>query len=78
LGQTPQQGRGGPQCGAVFGLKFLDPFQNLGQAAANPRIDELREKMQVVENQPFSRDYPDPAKRAIADAVREFMDLWVA
>jgi 2-methylcitrate dehydratase len=42
------------------------------EAAANPRIDELREKMQVVENQRFSRDYLDPEKRSIANAVRVF------
>jgi 2-methylcitrate dehydratase len=42
------------------------------EAAADPRIDELREKMQVVENQRFSRDYLDPEKRSIANAVRVF------
>jgi 2-methylcitrate dehydratase len=41
-------------------------------AAADPRIDELREKIQVVENQRFSRDYLDPEKRSIANAVRVF------
>jgi 2-methylcitrate dehydratase len=42
------------------------------EAAADPRIDELREKMQVVENQRFSRDYLDPEKRSIANALRVF------
>jgi 2-methylcitrate dehydratase len=42
------------------------------EAAADPRIDELRKKMQVVENQRFSRDYLDPEKRSIANALRVF------
>jgi 2-methylcitrate dehydratase len=40
------------------------------EAAADPRIDVLREKMQVSEDQAYSRDYLDPAKRSIANAVR--------
>jgi 2-methylcitrate dehydratase len=40
------------------------------EAAADPRIDELREKMRVVENERFTRDYLDPEKRSIANAVR--------
>src|SRR5690606_3500175 len=32
-------------------------------AARDPRIDELRQKMEVVENPEFTRDYLDPAKR---------------
>jgi 2-methylcitrate dehydratase len=44
-------------------------------AAADPRIDRLREKMEVVENKDFTRDYLDPAKRSIGNAVRvEFRD----
>jgi len=39
------------------------------EAAADPRIDALREKMHVVENQRFTRDYLDPEKRSIANAV---------
>jgi 2-methylcitrate dehydratase len=42
------------------------------EAAAEPRIDELREKMRVVENDRFTRDYLDPEKRSIANAVRGF------
>jgi 2-methylcitrate dehydratase len=40
------------------------------QAAADPRIDRLREKMIVVENPAFSRDYLDPEKRSIANSVQ--------
>ncbi len=39
-------------------------------AAADPRIDALRARMEVVEDPQFSRDYLDPDKRSIANAVR--------
>ena len=41
-------------------------------AAADPRIDALLERMEVVENPEFSRDYLDPAKRSIANSVQVF------
>jgi 2-methylcitrate dehydratase len=41
-------------------------------AAADPRIDGLREKMEVKENAGFTRDYLDPAKRSIGNAVQVF------
>jgi 2-methylcitrate dehydratase len=40
--------------------------------AADPRIDALRDKMQVNENERFSADYLDPKKRSIANAVQVF------
>lgn len=42
------------------------------QAAADPRIDVLRAKIEVVEEPAFSRDYLDPGKRSIANAVQVF------
>ena len=41
-------------------------------AAADPRIDRLRSKMNCVENKQWSRDYLDPDKRSIANAVQVF------
>jgi 2-methylcitrate dehydratase len=41
-------------------------------AAADPRIDWLRERTRVVEDPRFSRDYLDPAKRSIGNAVQVF------
>src|SRR5690606_2685964 len=38
----------------------------------HPLIDELRGKMQVQENTSYSRDYLDPDKRSIANAVQIF------
>jgi 2-methylcitrate dehydratase len=45
------------------------------EAAADPRIDALREKVECVEDRGFSRDYLDPARRSIANALTvEFTD----
>ena len=41
-------------------------------AALDPRIDQLRSLMEVVENQDFTRDYLDPAKRSIGNSVQVF------
>src|SRR5205814_7752077 len=38
----------------------------------DPRIDALRQKMQVIENPRYSADYLDPDKRSIANAVQVF------
>ena len=42
------------------------------EAAADPRVDALREKMEVRENPRFTVDYFDPDKRAIANALQVF------
>ncbi len=41
-------------------------------AATDPRIDALRGAMEVVENPAFSRDYLDPGKRSIGNAIQAF------
>jgi 2-methylcitrate dehydratase len=40
--------------------------------ARDPRIDQLREKMIVEEDKQFSRDYLDPEKRSISNAIQIF------
>jgi len=40
--------------------------------AADPRVDALRDKMQVRENPTFTREYYDPGKRYIGNAVQVF------
>ncbi len=40
--------------------------------AANSVIDELRGKMEIVEDPRYSREYLEPAKRSIANAVQVF------
>jgi 2-methylcitrate dehydratase len=43
--------------------------------ANDPRIDRLRDKMVCVEDRQFSKDYLDPDKRSIANAITiEFKD----
>jgi 2-methylcitrate dehydratase len=42
------------------------------EVANDPRVDALRGKMACVENRQWSRDYLDPAKRSIANAVQVF------
>ena len=44
------------------------------EAAAHPLIDQLRERMTVVEARSYSRDYLDPDKRSIANAIQ----VWFA
>ncbi|MBI2312082.1 MAG: bifunctional 2-methylcitrate dehydratase/aconitate hydratase [Betaproteobacteria bacterium] len=39
------------------------------EVAADPRIDRLRDKMECVEDKRFSKDYLDPGKRSIANAI---------
>ncbi len=38
-------------------------------SASDPRVDALRERMQVLEEPRFSRDYLDPDKRSIANGI---------
>ncbi len=40
--------------------------------AADPRIDTLRDKMVCIENRQYTKDYFDPQKRSIANAIRIF------
>lgn len=40
------------------------------EAAADPRIDTLRDKMEVVENERFTREYLEADKRAIGNSVQ--------
>jgi 2-methylcitrate dehydratase len=41
-------------------------------AAIDARIDALRDRMEVVEDKRYSKDYLDPEKRSIANAVQIF------
>lgn len=54
--------------GLLYGDLRAEHYEN--ETAADPRIDCLREKMQVSENQQFSRDYLDPDKRSIANSIK--------
>ncbi len=56
----------------IFGELTADHYED--QVAEDPRIDELRNKMQVQENPQYSRDYLDANKRAIANAIQIFFN----
>lgn len=53
--------------GSLTAEHYEDDFHE-----ANPIIDELREKMEVVEDERFTREYLETDKRSIANAIQVF------
>lgn len=56
----------------IFGRLTAADYED--DVACDPRIDALRQKMDVGENSRFSRDYLDPDQRAIGNAVQIFFE----
>ncbi len=56
--------------GLIFGGLTADHYED--RMAADPRIDALRTRMTVTEDRQYSKDYLDPEKRSIANAVQIF------
>ncbi|MBU6504587.1 MAG: bifunctional 2-methylcitrate dehydratase/aconitate hydratase [Betaproteobacteria bacterium] len=56
--------------GLIFGRLTAADYED--DVAHDPRIDALRGKMTCVEDARYSRDYHDPDKRSIANAVQVF------
>jgi 2-methylcitrate dehydratase len=56
--------------GLVYGDLTAEHYND--EVAADPRLDMLREKMEVVEDPRYTRDYLDPEKRSIGNAVQVF------
>lgn len=54
--------------GLLHGNLTADHYRD--EAAADPRIDVLRAKMEVKENPDYSADYLDPEKRSIANSIQ--------
>jgi len=54
----------------IHGTLTADHYES--DVAADPRIDQLRDRMEVVENPQYTRDYLDPEKRSIANAIQVF------
>jgi 2-methylcitrate dehydratase len=52
----------------IFGRLAATDYED--EVARDPRIDALREKMTVRVNERFTRDYYDPAKRYIGNAMQ--------
>jgi 2-methylcitrate dehydratase len=56
----------------IFGRLTAEDYEDA--IACDPRIDELRNKMQVTERKQFTLDYLDPEKRSIANSVQVFFN----
>ncbi len=56
--------------GLIFGNLTADHYED--KVAADARIDTLRGKMSAQEDPAYSRDYLDPDKRSIANALQVF------
>jgi 2-methylcitrate dehydratase len=54
----------------IFGNLTAQHYED--KIAKDPRIDRLRDKMKCVENKQYSKDYLNPDKRSIANAVQVF------
>lgn len=54
----------------IFGRLTAADYEDA--VAADPRIDALRNRMECVEDERFSRDYLDPEKRSIANGITVF------
>ncbi|MBV8343196.1 MAG: bifunctional 2-methylcitrate dehydratase/aconitate hydratase, partial [Gammaproteobacteria bacterium] len=54
----------------IFGRLMAEDYEDA--VARDPRIDALRDRMQVRENPTFTREYYDPDKRYIGNAVQVF------
>jgi 2-methylcitrate dehydratase len=56
--------------GLIHGTLTADHYED--KVAADPRIDALRGKMRIAEDPRYSREYLEPDKRSIANAVQVF------
>jgi 2-methylcitrate dehydratase len=56
--------------GLLFGKLSADHYEDT--TANDPQVDTLRNKMVVTENINFTKDYLDPTKRSIANAIQIF------
>jgi 2-methylcitrate dehydratase len=56
----------------IFGRLTAADYED--NVASDPRIDALREKIVCVEDPQFTKDYHDPAKRSIANALTVTLD----
>ncbi len=54
----------------IFGRLTAADYED--DIASDPRIDPLRARMEVSENEGFTKDYFDPSKRYIGNAVQVF------
>ncbi|RBW49737.1 2-methylcitrate dehydratase [Marinobacter sp. F3R11] len=55
----------------IFGNLQAEHYEDSFHAA-NPIIDTLREKMEIIEDETYTREYLEPDKRSIANAIQVF------
>ncbi len=55
----------------IFGNLIAEHYEDSFHAS-NPLIDELREKMEVIENKDYTREYLEADKRSIANSLQVF------
>jgi 2-methylcitrate dehydratase len=58
--------------GLIHGALNADHYED--HSAQDPRIERLRQRMEVAEETRYSRDYLDPGKRSIGNAVQVFFN----
>ena len=56
--------------GLIKGDLVAEDYED--DVASDPRVDALREKMEIVENDRYSREYHEPEKRSIANAIQVY------
>ena len=56
----------------IFGRLTAADYED--DVANDPRIDALRDKMEVSENTSYTKDYFDPDKRYIGNAIQVFFN----
>jgi 2-methylcitrate dehydratase PrpD len=56
--------------GMIFGNLTAADYED--NVANDPRIDALRDKMVCIEDARYSKEYHDPEKRSIANAIQVF------
>jgi len=54
----------------IFGRLTAEDYED--DVASDPRIDALRERMECTEDERFTREYLEPDKRAIGNAIQIF------
>jgi 2-methylcitrate dehydratase len=56
----------------IFGRLTAADYED--DIASDPRVDALRDKMEVTENEGYTKDYFDPDKRHIGNAIQVFFN----
>lgn len=58
----------------VFDRLEAGDYTDGGEAATSPLVESLRRKIECVEDEQFTKDYHDPEKRTIANALTVYFE----